>query len=58
MKNQLSVDYANKPQMLAKETLFALYGKENFEKLHVTGRGQVAGSFTVHNNVQKAVCCK
>ncbi|KAJ1518896.1 hypothetical protein ONE63_011496 [Megalurothrips usitatus] len=55
-KDQLKVHYRNKATSLARETLFALYGKEPFKVLSVTGKGLKKGSFTIPKDVQSVVC--
>ncbi|KAK3916378.1 Sensory neuron membrane protein 1 [Frankliniella fusca] len=57
VKDQLKVDFYNKPNALARETLFALYGKEAFRTLRVNGRGTKKGTYGVHDDVLKAICC-
>lgn len=58
VKDQLKVDFKNKPSSLAKETLFALYGKDVFKILSVTGRGQNNGTYGIDEGVLKAVASK
>ena len=55
-KEQLKVDLRNKPTSLARETLFALYGRDVFQVLTITARGQKKGSYTFPDSVLKAVC--
>ncbi|KAK3928380.1 hypothetical protein KUF71_016627 [Frankliniella fusca] len=56
-KDQLKVDFRNKPTGLVRETLFALYGKQAFSVLTVTGKGKKKGAYTTPDNVNKAICC-
>ncbi|KAK3920576.1 Dynein heavy chain-like protein [Frankliniella fusca] len=55
-RDQLRVDFRNKPKLLARETLFAFYGKETFQLLNVTGRGRKAGTYTIPKPVLTSVC--
>ncbi|XP_034244887.1 uncharacterized protein LOC117647291 [Thrips palmi] len=54
-RDQLKVDFANKPPLLARETLFALFGEETFKMLHVTAKGQKSGSYGIPPNVLTAL---
>ena len=54
-KKQIKVDYADKPHQLAKEALFAIFGREAFSSLTVTARGKRTGSFGIKPNVIAAV---
>ena len=56
-KEQLKVDFRNKPTALARETLFTLYGKDAFQVLNVTVRGQKKGAYAIPDKVLKAVTC-
>lgn len=56
-KEQLKVDYRNRPALLLRETLFVLFGKEAF-KDSVTARGTKLGSQGIDESVLKAVCGK
>jgi len=58
IKEQLKVDYKDKPTMLAKNTFFALYGKDAFRTHQVTGRSRKSGTYSVAEDVLKAVLCK
>lgn len=58
IKEQLKVDYKDKPNMLAKNTLFALYGREAFRTHQVTGRGNKSGTYSVEPDELKAVLGK
>ncbi|KAK3925966.1 Chromodomain-helicase-DNA-binding protein Mi-2-like protein, partial [Frankliniella fusca] len=51
IKEQLKVDFKNRPNLLAKNTLFALYGSDTFRTHKVTGRGNTPGTFTIANDV-------
>ncbi|KAK3933181.1 Microtubule-actin cross-linking factor 1, isoforms 1/2/3/5, partial [Frankliniella fusca] len=55
-RDQLRVDFKNKPLLLARKTLFALYGREAFQMLKVTGKGMKEGSYTIRRSVLTAVC--
>jgi hypothetical protein len=57
-KDQLKVDYRNKAASLAKETLFALFGKEVFRTLNVTAIGQKEGTYAIRDNVKQAIIGK
>ncbi|KAJ1521747.1 hypothetical protein ONE63_003383 [Megalurothrips usitatus] len=57
-KDQLKVDYRNKAASLAKETLFALFGKEVFRTLNVTAIGQKPGTYAIREDVKKAIIGK
>ncbi|KAK3918355.1 Homeobox protein DLL-3 [Frankliniella fusca] len=57
VKEQLKVDYFNKPTALARETLFALFGMDAFRTVLVTGRGNRVGSYGIPDDVIKSICC-
>jgi hypothetical protein len=57
-KEQLRVDYKNKPSSLARETLFTLYGRDTFRVLSVTGRGCKKGTYAIAKNVLESICGK
>ncbi|KAK3920364.1 Annexin C1 [Frankliniella fusca] len=54
-KDEIRVDFKNKPSSLVRETLYALYGKEQFKVLQVTARGIKRGSYGIQEDVLKAL---
>lgn len=57
-KDQLKVDFANKPSPMIRETLYALYGKDILRSANVTARGIKSNSVGFEDNVLRALLCK
>ncbi|KAK3916203.1 putative DNA-directed RNA polymerase subunit delta [Frankliniella fusca] len=55
VKDQLKVDFRNKASSLIRETLYALYGKEPFQTLTITGRGNKPGTYGIEESVLTAL---
>lgn len=57
-KDELKVDYRNKPTTLVRETLYALFGPDAFRLNNVTGRGSKQGTCGIKEDVLRAVSSK
>ncbi|KAK3922481.1 Dihydrofolate synthase/folylpolyglutamate synthase [Frankliniella fusca] len=51
VKDQIKVDFVNKPSALIRETLFALFGKQPFRTLAITARGNKPGTYGIEESV-------
>ena len=54
-KNQIKVDNAHRPYLIARDALFTLFGRNAFKTATVTARGKGQGTFGISPEVLEAV---